>query len=321
MDKFSKQIEKTLEFESYFPSILENYKNFDKIKESTSLSKDQIKFLSKRIQDLPFELYTILSCKIIYNQSPKDIEKVFSFKNSREKYYYTLEKLSQAFGLKDNLIDEKSLKEALEICIEEDINTLQEADFKPSKNFKKKMSKLGLEIEKPIKKILKKVSVFFLIFVTSASIFLGANVEAREKFFDWVIEDFGLYSRFTADNIEDYDIEQIGINDLKINYIPDGFELKKTQKGEINIIYTFSNEKKEYFKIRFKSLAKLTSKGLYDTENTDIEKILINKKNGYIIKKDNSVSILWQQNGIECNVHGNLNEKELIKIAENISKK
>ncbi|WP_054252916.1 DUF4367 domain-containing protein [Neofamilia massiliensis] len=219
---------------------------------------------------------------------------------------------------------DRLLEEALSLDFNSEIANTSKSPFNPSPDFQNKMAELFRKEDAKkfrLSSVLKKVAVFFLVSASILGIFLGTNTQARERIYSWIIEDFGLYSSFTAEK-PSIDEESLSLDDLKINYIPEGFDLKEVQEGRINLIYQFINmqNKENFFIVHFRLLEENPTESFYDTEDTRLENIIISGRDGYFWQKKELTSILWKQNSIECNVYGNLNKDEIIKIGENISK-
>lgn len=290
------------------------------------LNDNQIKSLALVINDLPFSYQGLLKAKFIYKMTPSEVEKVFAIEDPRSLIIFVVDILSKKLGLQDQVISEKSLEAAC-ILVEKsdliDANNLTNNDlaFKPTKNFKKTLKKAGLDPRRPYEKILKRVASFILIVLSSILVFLSFNVAAREKFFDWIIKDFGLYSTFTPEIIDPDSPNAAKLKDLKINYIPDGFELidEKSSRLTKNFWYINSENEDLFFSITFHKLVSENSISMYDTEDAVLEEIFINGNKGYYWTHGTNM-VLWQQNNIECFIDGSISREEIIKIAENISK-
>lgn len=218
---------------------------------------------------------------------------------------------------------DKLLEEALRLDFNRDLANTPTSSFNPSPDFENKMTELfRKEDAKKLRPrpVLKKVAVFFLVSASILGIFFGTNTQARERIYSWIIEDFGLYSSFTAEK-PSIGEESLSLDDLKINYIPAGFNLVEVQEGGINLIYQFINmqNKEKFFIVHFRLLTENPTESYYDTEDTKLENVIISGRDGYFWQKKELTSILWQQNSIECNVYGNMNQDEIIKIGKNIS--
>lgn len=323
MNSFDENLQKSLQI--YYKEEIKKISKDIKKYPSKNLSLEEEKILVEKILLLPIEKQTLFLSKYIYKESPEEVERIFYIKDPKESLDYTIYLLSKILGLENYIISDESLESACRQLVKvqtKEIESMKNVE-KPnySKAFKENMKKLGIKTETTFVNILKKVAVFFLIVSTSLTLFFSINVEAREKFFDWIIEDHGDFSIFTPENIENRDIEKLKIDDLKINYIPEGYELVDIQKGKINKVSKYINKNNENFLffVRFSDLEIQSNGHSLDTEDAILEEIKINEHDGYIWTHDINY-LLWQQNGIECFISGNINREEIIKIAENISK-
>ena len=178
---------------------------------------------------------------------------------------------------------------------------------------------MNIKIENKFARIAKRVAMIFLVVGISFTLFLATNVQAREKFFDWIVEKYEQYSIFTPEAINEDYIDKVDIDELKINYIPDGFELDNVQKGKVSMIYKYINIDEQFFYLQINEVMSIAESHSKDTENAEMESIFIKDSEAFYWEHDIKY-LLWQQNGVECFISGNIEKDELIKIAENISK-
>lgn len=83
--------------------------------------------------------------------------------------------------------------------------------------------------------IAKRADIFILVVFLSFSAVLAVNAEAREKVFDWIIEEFPKFSVFISEDI-DQDKVSDELTSFTINYIPEGFELVDINEGRKMLI-------------------------------------------------------------------------------------
>ncbi|WP_054252409.1 DUF4367 domain-containing protein [Neofamilia massiliensis] len=287
-----------------------------------NLSQEDLENLVDLIKILPVDLQTILLEKHYFKNPPSSLEKVFDIENPREKYSWTLDLLSQSLGLDDHLIKDSDLDLACLMLINtytDKLYRIPKTSFDPSKAFRKNMQDLGLKVQGPRRQILKKVAVIFLVLAGSISLFFSINTAARSKVYDWIIKDFGTYSTFSFVQLEETDEEILGLDDLKISYMPDGYELVDTFKSRITRSHYYENTKGDTITIFIKNLSLANNHTEYNTEDAQLEEILVNNHNGYYWERDINF-LLWQQNGLEICVFGKINKDELFEIAKNICK-
>ena len=287
------------------------------------LSEGEIIKLSEKILSLPIEYKNIVFSRYSFNLTPIETEKTYEIVDAKEKLLYIRRLLSRSLKLKGKWIDDASMELASNMALKEYTGELNEENFKEkpkySRNFKKSIRDLNIKIENKFARIAKRVAMIFLVVGISFTLFLATNVQAREKFFDWIVEKYEQYSIFTPEAINEDYIDKVGIDELKINYIPDGFELKNIQKGRVSMIYMYINIDEQFFYIQMNEIMSIAESHSKDTENAEMESIFIKDSEAFYWEHDIKY-LLWQQNGVECFISGNIEKDELIKIAENISK-
>lgn len=287
------------------------------------LSEGEIIKLSEKILSLPIEYKNIVFSRYSFNLTPIETEKTYEIVDAKEKLLYIRRLLSRSLKLKGKWIDDTSMELASNMALKGYTGELNEENFKEkpkySRNFKKSIRDLNIKIENKFARIAKRVAMIFLVVGISFTLFLATNVQAREKFFDWIVEKYEQYSIFTPETINEDYIDKVGIDELKINYIPDGFELDKVQKGKVSMIYKYINIDEQFFYLQINEVMSIAESHSKDTENAEIESRFIKDSDAFYWEHDIKY-LLWQQNGVECFISGNIEKDELIKIAENISK-
>ena len=287
------------------------------------LSEEEIIKLSEKILSLPIEYKNIVFSRYSFNLTPEETKKTYEIVDAKGKLLYIKRLLSRSLNLKGKWIDDTSMELASNMALKEYTGELNRDNFKEkpkySRNFKKSIRNLNIKIENKFARIAKRVAMIFLVVGISFTLFLATNVQAREKFFDWIVEKYEQYSIFTPETINEDYIDKVGIDELKINYIPDGFELDKVQKGKVSMIYKYINIDEQFFYIQINEIMSIAESHSKDTENAEIESIFIKDSEAFYWEHDIKY-LLWQQNGVECFISGDIEKDELIKIAENISK-
>lgn len=287
------------------------------------LSEEEIIKLSEKILALPIEYKNILFSRYSFNLTPKETEKTYEIVDAKAKLLYIRRLLSRSLNLKGTWIDDTSMELASNMALKGYTGELNEENFKEkpkySRNFKKSIRDLNIKIENKFARIAKRVAMIFLVVGISFTLFLATNVQAREKFFDWIVEKYEQYSIFTPEAINEDYIDKVDIDELKINYIPDGFELDNVQKGKVSMIYKYINIDEQFFYLQINEVMSIAESHSKDTENAEMESIFIKDSEAFYWEHDIKY-LLWQQNGVECFISGNIEKDELIKIAENISK-
>lgn len=146
------------------------------------------------------------------------------------------------------------------------------------------------------------------VILAIATITLAATVGR-----DFVIQKFtdhSTYSVVDASDIRDVD-------DISIEYIPEGFELSKNIRYDKVVLLTYSKED-EWLNI-YKG--RIDSDVAFDTEYKNSESLKIHNFNS-IYYEDTNLNysgIVWNDGTHIYTVEGNISKDELIKIAENIT--
>lgn len=164
---------------------------------------------------------------------------------------------------------------------------------------------------------LSRAAVIFLCIIA-----LGAGVmmtsptvraAARNVIIEW-LEKYTHFS-FVATDVGENDFENI--EDVKIGYVPDSFELVNTDKSPFSITYFYYSSDKEYYIDVFKNNE---NELLADNENSGYEEIEINNRQSWIVYDDsnNYGSLILTGSKISVSISGTLPKNELIKIAESI---
>lgn len=175
-----------------------------------------------------------------------------------------------------------------------------------SKKHKEKMKEIfELDIEIQKHKLSKKTIKILLIAAILLS--LATTVFAIPASREFIIQKFSNHSEYNVVDTENAE----KVESLKLNYIPEGFV--KTEDYEHAVMY--SNSELSFYVEKFE----LTSSIGFDTENYDSESIIINGIDGiYYTSKNNEKGVIFNNGNYIFVVSGNIEEKELVKIAQNV---
>jgi len=167
---------------------------------------------------------------------------------------------------------------------------------------------------------LSRAAVIFLCIIALGTGIMIASPTVRAAVRNVIVEWFDKYTHFSfiATDADMGDFENI--EDVKIGYVPDGFELEYTDKfpGDITYIYSLSEDRDNLFLIE-----------VFENEWTDLfpdnerSEYTITKINGHeawIIydEKNISGSVILVGAKISVLISGDLPKNELIKTAESI---
>ena len=66
------------------------------------------------------------------------------------------------------------------------------------------------------------------------------------------------------------------------------------------------------------TIQKSGAKKYYNTENSEIKSVVFKNGEAFTWQTENTTHFIWVQDNIECQMFGDLDYNELIKIAENV---
>ena len=146
------------------------------------------------------------------------------------------------------------------------------------------------------------------ILLAIATVTLAATV-GRE----FIVEKFSNYSTYNV--VDSSNVESV--DDINIGYIPEGFEFSSKEITDFSQHYIYNNNGN--WLIIYKS--KISNAIDFDTEHENIKNINVNSFDGiyYENSSTNYSGIIWNNGNYVYTVEGNITEKELTKIAENIT--
>lgn len=178
--------------------------------------------------------------------------------------------------------------------------------------FRKERKKLRL---KKLVFYSKRAIACVLIFVTIVSVSI-LSVEAwRIKFLNFVIEvnQTHTHMNFSEDATTG---DSYHSDAISLDYIPIGFKLEKSNVME-NYIYLIFKADEQHFSFSMNNID--GSMGV-DTEDATIKRITINDYEA-IYSSNNNINILvWHDDRYSYMLSGNIDEKEMIKIANGLKK-
>lgn len=196
-----------------------------------------------------------------------------------------------------------------------------ELDHPFSKRFLRKMRHL-LKYERRTPamrtfiRCVKTAAAIFLIFI-SITFTTVMSVEAyRVQFFEFVPR---VWEEFTSFFIRSEDItEHNTIQPMIPSYIPDGYKIyEQTDNQYENTIIYCDNTGTEIF---YSQTLTTQSEFIYDSEGADINSIQIDNQMVHILLNKNTVQLYWHNRVNAFALIGNIDETELIKMAESIIK-
>lgn len=102
--------------------------------------------------------------------------------------------------------------------------------------------------------------------------------------------------------------------DLTLGYVPKGMQFVSNERDDKQVTLKFQEEDK-FFMLRVWKKDMVYN---LDNQQSSMEKILINNKEGFMQEREGNFSVKWYSEEYTYALLGNLEKDEMIKIAENI---
>lgn len=162
--------------------------------------------------------------------------------------------------------------------------------------------------------VLRKIAACILICMSVGFATLMAIPTVRASVWDSVVNFYEKYIKF------DFSITSGGeetIGEYTLGYVPDGFvRTDAMEEDPTRNIYRYENTKNYFCIIYYAKNREIN----FDDENGKIHIVDINGIDGYMVEYlDGTYALIWKYNDTVFSVDGNMDSKEIIKIAEKIS--
>ncbi|MDD2494791.1 MAG: DUF4367 domain-containing protein [Tissierellia bacterium] len=187
-----------------------------------------------------------------------------------------------------------------------------------SERHKEKMQELFDKARKDSAKLrrkiyFKRIAVSFIVVIAISTIAISSVSAWRVRFMNFILEITEKDTNITFE-IDNSNIDSYKFDEFTFEYIPEGFKLEKSETRGDYVYISFHNRNK-YFNFRTIDIESSLS---IDTENAETGEIIINDRNVIYSKKDGVFILVWNDDNIAYLLIGNMDENELVKIAENI---
>lgn len=287
--------------------------------DSVKLEADDIARLSNKIALLPVDDRTILFCRYCFGFSAKDTQEAFALENAAGQLRYLQNMLAFFMGIEEAKIDDSSFHKAAQLALESYTTRNDAIPLLPPKysaRFRRKLQsiKAAQRLSDYILLAAKRVAVFLLVCTVGFSTVLAIHAQAREQFFALLVETFPQFSVFIAQPQDETTITMENFERVEVQYVPKGFVLNEKALLRTRVIYKYSNDSGERI---FVTIA-APSRDYLDTEDADVKQMEFKGNTAYYWTKDNTAYIVWQQDGLSCNIIARCSMEQAIKIAENI---
>ena len=202
-------------------------------------------------------------------------------------------------------------------CLQEQLKNIEEPDL--SKKYKNNIRKISRQLNKNYKlsKKIKAASILLVVLFSGTAVTYNVNADFKSfinKLF--TKEDTHINITYNKSNLE-YDFSQIP-ESWEYFYIPEympaGYKVEEIKSDDSYIYISYANGEDTIDFEQRKGNVKLS----IDTENSEVYEINISGSTGYIQKRKSLTIIYWNNSDIMFDISGNIDDSELIKIAESI---
>ena len=222
--------------------------------------------------------------------------------------------------LQEKAIDDILQYAAKEACeqINNEFDGMEEIEF--SKEHTERMEKLfkNYRRKEQLSEFRKRAGQIVAAFVLVAVLTTGISVFSvqawRVKFLNFVmnISETNTEIRYKENEPESTSYSS---DKIDINYIPEGFSLANNITTDKTFYLEFKNSEKVFSIRTNRNTSYITN---FDSENANVKKVNLNDTFGYFTSENTKNSLLWNIDEISFVLYGDITEKEMIKIAENI---
>ncbi|ADY55301.1 hypothetical protein Sgly_0960 [Syntrophobotulus glycolicus DSM 8271] len=278
--------------------------------------------LTEKILLLPEYMRSLLFMKYIFYFDPNVAEEILSIRHAKQKLRYAESLLAYSLRLSDNQCVERTcMEQAVRQALNREISNEDTSiiTLKPhySNKFRNQLKGIKAAQRYSNHLTLKRVGIAIIAVIISFAMTITANAELRMRCFDWLVETFPLFSQFgPANAIESSPSDFERLKNMELNYIPSGFMLIDTFEADPMVVYRYEDSNGKVLTINVS--VPTGSPILANTEDTQINEVILNEQIAYWWEKDSFFYFIWQENGFEINIVGQVSYEEILKISKNI---
>ena len=275
--------------------------------------------LSEKILLLPQQLQILLYMRHKFNLGPDAVKNILYIENPKEKLYYAEALLAYTLGLPENHYISKSCLEKASIqALDQYVQTQNTSLTVLKPNYSKKLRNQLSEIKAAQRYntvvVLKRTWITIVAAIISFIMTISASAELREQFFNWLIERFPLFSQYSVIDSSPVNFNQL--KNMELKYTPIGYVLVEVFEADPIVVYRYENKFQKVLSISAR--VPNDSPILYDTEGIQINEVNVRGQVAYWWEKNGFCYFIWQKDGIEINIIGQIGLEDAIRIAKNI---
>ena len=159
----------------------------------------------------------------------------------------------------------------------------------------------------------KRIACVLLVLFMLAGVSICSVNAWRTKFLNFFFDKNNPNSDFNYSALEGTHYSD---DNISLEYIPWGFEVKKCNVSDESIIVYFEKDAL-FFEVNINELYLHSN---IDTENATVDDIEINGYKGILVIKAGLTQVLWCDDEFTFYVAGNISKEELLKISKNFKK-
>ena len=278
--------------------------------------------LTEKILLLPESMQSLLFMKYIFYLDPNTVENILSISNAKQKLRYAKALLAYSLRLPSNqFIAKICMKQAVKDAFNSYMlgNNTDIVILRPhySGKFRNQLKEIKSAQRYNSAVTLKKIGITIIAAILSFAMALTVSAELRVRIFSWLVETFPQFSRFSVvGTLETRPSEFARLQNMKLNYIPSEFTLVEILESDPMVVYRYEDSSGKFLSVNARTPT--GSPISFDTEDTKINEVIYNDQVAYWWYSDGLCYFIWQQEGFEIKLFGQISYEELIKIAENI---
>ena len=206
----------------------------------------------------------------------------------------------------------KSAKEAEKIMLAHFDKGSRE-DYIFTEAFEVKMNKLIKNQRNSFSsRLVKKIGVVILVVSLVGTVSIGVEA-ARIKIIEVVTEIFEKFTSISLQVPEDGKYSEETQETYCPEYIPEGFYVIDQEEIFNDIHITYQNSIGE--EILFRRIEVSANNLVIDTEDTVLEKLILDNREFYYYENKGIKNIIWMQGGYQISISSGVSKEELVKIS------
>lgn len=232
--------------------------------------------------------------------------------------------MKSAMPIDNDILSEALLKYQIE-RIDAKYQSIEECNeqMNPNEKTEEKINKLIQLEQKPyfvfINTVGKRVACFVIVIFLALTTTVFSVKALREPFLGFIVESYEKFSTIAFRYSETQSAKSAALTQIyEPTYVPEGFTKTDEKKLSLSYFCEYKNNNGELF--TFEQSKNNGSLLNIDTENTETEKMYINKYEAIFFENKGFNTIIFSDDKYGFVITGNISKTELIQVAESIEK-